>query len=134
MRVVQIVDASVLVNALVAKDARGLRAADLLRREGSVAPELIDIEVVQTLRKMVRRRIVPEREARRLVGQLDEIALVRRRHRPFLHRIWELRDNLTAYDATYVALAEALGCPLVTSDVKLAGAAGVRCEIVVLGD
>lgn len=58
--------------------------------------------------------------------------VTRRSHHPLIPRIWELRDNLTPYDASYVALAEALGCPLVTADARLAAAPGVRCEIVVL--
>lgn len=84
------------------------------------------------LRGMVRRDNLPEPEASRLVRSLDSLPIVRRAHLPFLPRIWQLRDNLSAYDATYVALAEALRCPLLTSDVRLASAPGIRCEVQVL--
>ncbi len=63
---------------------------------------------------------------------MSRMALERYSHMPLLPRIWQLRDNLTAYDAAYVALAEALGAPLVTADARLARAAGVRCEVEVL--
>ena len=61
------------------------------------------------------------------------IPLTRRPHLWLIPRIWELRDHLTAYDAAYVSLAEALRCPLVASDARLASAAGIRCEVEVIG-
>lgn len=99
-----------------------------------MAPELVDIEVVNALRRMVRVGELSGAVAKEAVETLGAVPLTRRMHRPLLLRIWELRDSLTAYDATYVALAEALGCPLVTVDARIAAAPGVRCEIVVLGD
>ena len=134
MRAVQVVDASVVVDAFVPSGLRGQTAAAMLRADTCVAPELIDVEVLHVLRGLVRRDDVSEPEARQLVRSLDSLAIIRRPHLPFLPRIWELRDNLTAYDATYVALAEGLGCRLVTADARIAAAPGVRCEIVVLGD
>lgn len=99
---------------------------------GCVAPELVDVEVAHVLRRLVRRGDLAVGEGETAVGSLMQLGVARRSHRPFLPRIWRLRDNLTAYDAAYMALAEALRCPLVTADARLASASGVRCEIVVL--
>jgi|SRR5665811_111710 len=132
-RAVQVVDASVVIDAFVPVGRRGLIAASRLSVDHCVAPELLDIEVVNALRGMVRRDVVPEAEALLLVHSLGTLGITRRPHRPLLPRIWELRDNLTAYDATYVALAEALRCPLVTSDARIASAPGIRCEVEVIG-
>lgn len=76
--------------------------------------------------------MIPENEARLLVNSLGALGIARRSHLPLIPRIWELRDNLTAYDAAYVALAEALRCPLVTSDARLAFVPGIRCEVEVI--
>lgn len=92
-------------------------------------PHLIDAEVLNALRGLVLgRKISPDRanDARRDFATLH---LIRYPIRDLGDRIWRLRDNLTAYDACYVALAEALDCPLVTSDAKLAGAAGHVAQV-----
>jgi len=130
---VQVVDASVLVEAMRLDGPLAAEAIEAMSRPGSVAPELIDIEVVQTLRRLVRIAALGLAEAEIAIIGLPNIPLARRPHRPLLPRIWELRDNLTAYDATYVALAEALRCPLVTSDARIASAPGIRCEVEVIG-
>ncbi len=66
------------------------------------------------------------------VADLSELLIRRYPHRALLPRIWELRHNLTPYDAAYAALAEVLGAPLLTADAKLAGAPGLRCEVELL--
>ena len=129
----QVVDASVVIDAFVPVGRRGLIAASRLSDDQCVAPELLDIEVVHALRGMVRRDVVPEAEALLLVHSLGALGITRRPHLPLMPRIWELRDNLTAYDAAYIALAEALRCPLVTSDARIASAPGIRCEVEVIG-
>ena len=100
-----------------------LSSSDLL------APHLIDLEVVQRLRRY-------DREGRTgttaTLRRYRLIPIKRIGHEPLLPRIWELRHNLSAYDATYVALAEASGTPLLTLDRKLANAPGHHAEIVVL--
>lgn len=128
------VDAGVVVDALIPRGRFTAAARGVVASGGLVAPELVDIEVVSALRQMVLAGTLSAAVGQASVETLGIVPLTRRTHRPLLPRIWELRDNLMAYDATYVALAEALGCPLVTADSRLAGAAGVRCEIVVLGD
>lgn len=129
----QVVDASVVIDALVPAGRLGQIAAAKIKSDDNVAPELLDIEVLHALRGMVRRASLSEPAARLIVNSLDALGIVRRPHLPLLPRVWELRDNLTAYDATYVALAEALRCPLVTSDARLASAPGIRCEVEVIG-
>lgn len=129
----QVVDASVVIDALVPAGRLGQIAAAKIKSDDNVAPELLDIEVLHALRGMVRRASLSEPAARLIVNSLDALGIVRRPHLPLLPRVWELRDNLTAYDATYVALAEALRCPLVTSEARLAAAPGIRCEVEVIG-
>ena len=117
-----VVDASAVVTVLAgwprdAKLTRRLLSADELR-----APHLIDIEVLHALRSLVARgELTPDR-AQDARTDFADLLLVRHPHAPLADRIWALRHNLTAYDAAYVALAEALGTPLVTCDSRLAGA------------
>jgi predicted nucleic acid-binding protein len=93
------------------------------------APELIDLEVQSVLRAGVRRGLLDERRARQVWTDLASAPVHRAPHRPLLPRIWELRDNVTTYDAAYVALAEVLGATLLTTDNKLANAPGIRCKV-----
>lgn len=123
-----VVDASVLVAFYAAEDPRrDTVTARLAVGEAWFAPAHLDAEIVSALRGLSR----PSPALRAAVpGALHHLARfpVRRMHlAPLLQRIWELRDNLTAYDAAYVALAERLAGPLITCDAKLAGAAGSRC-------
>lgn len=76
--------------------------------------------------------ILDERRAELARADLRELPVERVSHRPLMERCWELRSNVTTYDAVYIALAEAIGAPLVTADRKLADAAGVRCDVEVL--
>jgi predicted nucleic acid-binding protein len=124
-----IVDASAAVDFLVNADPRGHWARELLASAELHAPELLEFEVTSALRGLVRaRRLRPDR-ARGLLQDLAELDLVRYPPHGLLERIWELRDRLTAYDAAYVALAEALDAPLVTTDDVLARLRGHRAEI-----
>lgn len=127
-----VVDASVLAPALADDDSDGDRARDRLRGEQLAAPELIDLEVVSTLRRAARAKRLDERRSAQALADLAALPLRRVPHLPLLGRIWELRDNLSAYDASYVALAEALGTLLLTADGGVVRAAGVRCGIAVL--
>ena len=88
------------------------------------APHLLSIEVAQVVRRLVRQgEATPSRGAEAL-ADLADLRIDRYPHEPFLPRIWVLRENLTAYDAVYVALAEALDAPLVTLDARLGAAPG----------
>jgi predicted nucleic acid-binding protein len=125
---VLVVDASALASALVGDDAPGQRARAELADEPLYAPELIDIEVASAWRRHMLAGQLDGRRAESALSLLAEMELIRAPHTPLMPRIWELRDNVTPYDAAYVALAEALGAPLVTADARLAGAPGPRCE------
>ena len=127
-----VVDASVLATALADDGADGDTARGRLRGEDLAAPELIDLEVVSVLRRQLSAGRLDARRARLALDDLLELPIQRVPHRPLLRRCWELRDNLTVYDAAYVALAEALGAPLVTADARLSKAPGVRCAVEVL--
>jgi predicted nucleic acid-binding protein len=128
-----VVDASVLAPALADDGADGDLVRRRLRGERLVAPELVDLEVVSTLRRAARAGRLDERRSGQALDDLEALPLRRVPHLPLLARVWELRDNLTAYDAAYVALAEALDCLLLTADGGMGKASGVRCEVEVLG-
>ena len=93
------------------------------------APHLLDAEVAQALRRHCRTGAMDEALARQALDDLSELAIIRHDHRPLLPRVWELRENLTAYDALYVSLAEMLGASLVTLDARIAGAPGLRAAV-----
>ena len=127
-----VVDASVLATALADDGTDGDIARGRLRGQELAAPELIDLEVVSVLRRQLS---VGRLDARRVGLALDdllELPIRRVSHRALLRRCWQLRDNLSVYDAAYVALAEALDAPLLTADARLAKAPGVGCAIEVL--
>jgi len=100
---------------------------------GTVAvPHLADSEIAGALRAQVLRGQVSAEDARAALGRWGQLGLRRFAAIGLLAKIWELRDNLTSYDATYVALAEALACDLVTADARLAQAPGPTCVITVV--
>lgn len=127
-----VVDASVLATALGDDGRDGDLARGRLRDQQLAAPELIDLEVVSVLRRQLAGGRLDPRRAQLALGDLVELPLQRASHRPLLARCWELRDNLTVYDAAYVALAEALGTSLLTADSHLAGAPGLGCPVELL--
>ena len=127
-----VVDASVLAPALADDDTDGDRARERLRGEQLAAPELIDLEVLSTLRRAARAGRLNERRSAQALTDLTALPLRRVPHLPLLPRVWDLRDNLSAYDASYVALAEALNTVLVTADARIERASGIDCEILVL--
>lgn len=127
-----VVDASVLATALGDADVDGDRFRKRLRGESLSAPELIDLEVASALRRQSAAGLLDDRRAASALSDLIELPMRRVPHRHLLARCWELRDNLTVYDASYVALAEALELPLVTADRRLARAAGIGCAVEVL--
>jgi predicted nucleic acid-binding protein len=128
-----VVDASVLAPALVDDARDGDRLRERLRGERLVAPALIDLEVLSMLRRAARRGGLDERRAGQALVDLAALPLRRAPHLALLARIWELRESLSVCDAAYVALAEAIGAPLLTADRRLARAHGVRCEIDLVG-
>lgn len=128
-----VVDASIAAPALALDDEEGDRVRERIPDDEVFAPELIDLEVTSYVRRAVRAgRLEPVRAIEAL-ADLALLPLERISHTPFLSRIWELRDNLSPYDAAYVALAETMEASLLTADVKLARAPGIRCDVVLLG-
>lgn len=95
-------------------------------------PHLADVEVLQALRRYVREGEIDPAAAGISIEALRSLDLERHAHEPLLDRVFALRENLSAYDAVYVALAEALDATLVTCDAKLAGAPGLRGRIEVV--
>lgn len=123
-----VVDASAAVLGLLNDgDARAALASDSL-----VAPHLADSEVSHALRAQVLRGTIGASDARVALDRWARLGIRRFGAVGLLSRIWELRDNLTAYDATYVALAEALECTLLTADARLARTPGPVCPVTVV--
>jgi predicted nucleic acid-binding protein len=120
-----VVDASAVVAALLQAGP----ARSLLGQETLAAPHLLDVEVASVLRRLDRCQALPADLPVQPLAVLSRLGIRRFPHAPLLGRVWQLRANLTAYDATYVALAEALGCALLTADRRLAAAPGPRCPI-----
>lgn len=118
--------------ALADDGADGDAARARLGGERLAAPELATLEVLSTIRRAVRADRLGERRAGQAVRDLIEIPIQLAPHGPLLLRVWELRESLTSYDASYVALAEMLEAPLLTADRAIQQAPGTRCEIEVL--
>ncbi len=127
-----VVDASVVTEAVGGSSERNLEALRRVTREASLAPHLLDLEVASALRGLVRRGALAGAAAQAALRHLAVLPVSRFSHRPLLSRCWELRDNLTVYDAAYVALAETTEATLLTSDRRLARATGINCEIELL--
>ena len=129
-----VVDASVLVNAIADDAADGGLARAALRAGGEVAaPDLVDVETVAVLRRRWLAGALSARRFSAAVEDLEALTMTRYPALPLIRRAYELRANVSAYDATYIALAEALGCDLLTADRRLAGAHAKRCAVRVLG-
>jgi len=116
-----VVDASVLVNLLTRAEGTAPDADPILADAATLhAPELIDLEVIQAFRRMMRTRSMTKRRAQEAIALLVEFPIHRHPHRPLVARVWEHRAGCTAYDASYLALTEGLGATLVTADAGLA--------------
>lgn len=123
-----VVDASAAVAALMTAG----RAREILATASLHAPHLADSEVLNTLRRLLRDRRVGVTEAERAVEVWSRLGVRRHPVTPLTTRIWQLRDNVTCYDAAYVALAESLDCPLMTADARLSRSPGLRCTVTVV--
>lgn len=123
-----VLDASVAVLAILQRGA----SRDRLAADDLHVPHLTDVEVAQALRAQVIRGTIPHPAASDALDGWNRLAMHRYAALDLLPRVWELRNDLSAYDATYVALAERLGCPLLTADRRLAAAPEPRCAIEVV--
>lgn len=124
-----VVDTSAILAAIVGRPripALGQRLAS----DGDLhAPHLIDVELLHGLRRLVMTGNLGQDRAEDCRADFADLALARYPHQPLADRMWELRHNLTAYDAAFVALSEALAVPLVTCDARLFEAPGLRSDV-----
>jgi predicted nucleic acid-binding protein len=129
-----VLDASCVVELLLRTQMGDLVAERIAPPVESLhAPHLLDIEVLHTLRRYALKGQLTAERADQAVDDLTDLGLERYSHDVLARRIWELRGNATAYDAAYLALAEALGSPLLTCDTRLREIPGVRARVEVLG-
>lgn len=123
-----VADASAVVSALL----RSGMARERLAHDSVHAPHHLDLEVLEAVRKLDLRNAIDAELADQIVRTWPQLGVVRHPMLGMIPRVWELRTNVTAYDAAYVALAETLECTLVTADARLANATGPRCPIEVV--
>ncbi|MEP7364930.1 MAG: type II toxin-antitoxin system VapC family toxin [Acidobacteriota bacterium] len=125
-----VLDASVVVELLTNGILADSIRRDLAGRDDSfAAPHLLDIEVMSALRNLAAGQRIDSHRTEQLLQELEALPVERYGHMPLFQRIWELRHNFTAYDAAYIALAEAMGAKLYTCDEKLS--TGHRAKVVV---
>ncbi len=127
-----VVDASVFAPALADAGKHGDTCRRRLSGQVVAAPDLLRVEVLSVVRRQLRRGELSLIQASNAIDDLANFPVTTHLSSMLVRRIWELRDNVTAYDACYVALAEALDCPLLTADAKLASASGTRCSFEVV--
>ena len=128
-----VIDASVLSNAVGDDSAAGRVARARIAAADAVStPDLVDVETVSVLRKRWLAGGLTARRFRSAIEDLQALPIVRFPTGPLMIRAYELRANVTPYDATYVGLAEALDCTLVTGDGRLARAPGIQCRVEIL--
>jgi predicted nucleic acid-binding protein len=128
-----VLDASALVELILDTPNGHLIAARIADPAESLhVPHLADIEVVQALRRYERDGEISAQDAETALDDLRALDLQRHPHEPLLERVWELRTNLTAYDAVYVALAEVLDCKVLTCDRPLSRAPGMSRRVVLI--
>ena len=128
-----VLDASAAVDWLVQTAAAQRIESRIFSRNQSLhAPELLDLEVAQVLRRLVQEGTLSAARAEAAIQDLLDLRITRYPHFVLLPRIWQLRHNLSAYDAAYVVLAEKLGATLLTRDARLASAAGHAATIEVV--
>jgi predicted nucleic acid-binding protein len=128
-----VLDASAVLELLLGTPAGGeVRAHIADAAQALHVPHLLDLEVAQVLRRYVREAQLHPDEAAEAIQDLRDLDLTRHAHEPLLDRVWMLRDNFSAYDAVYVALAEMLDASLLTSDRRLAHAPGMKTRAILI--
>lgn len=125
----RVIDASAVVELILATDA-GRSVADAIEGRTLHAPHLLDLEVASVLRRYVLLGVLSADEGTQACVDLLDLDIRRYPHDLLLPRVWELRDTVTAYDAAYIALAEALQAPLITRDGRLARAHGHTAQVI----
>lgn len=129
-----VVDASILVAALLDSESSGAWAEDVLAAGALHAPELARVEATNIVRRLEAAKQIMPAEANAAFHDLMQLNIELYSFDPFADRIWELHHSVTSYDAWYVAVAEALNLPLATLDRRLSKAPGPRCEFLLPSD
>jgi predicted nucleic acid-binding protein len=125
-----VLDASAVLEWMLQMPAAERIESRIYSRDQTLhAPHLLDVEVIHILRRMVRQQNISETRADEAIRDFADARIRLYPHRFLLPRIWEMRHNVSAYDAAYIALAEALGATLVTRDARLASSSGHRASI-----
>jgi predicted nucleic acid-binding protein len=128
-----VVDASVLANALADSGPDGNAARAALREDTDLAaPDLVDVETVSVWRKRWLAGDLTAQRFRTAIADLSDLPMDRHPTLPLMFRAYGLRNNVSPYDAAYIALAELLECRLVTADARIARAPGIQCEVSVV--
>jgi predicted nucleic acid-binding protein len=130
-----VLDASAVVAILVGSGLGAERIREKIEPpdESLHVPHVMELEVLRALRRQALLGTLSRERSTEAITDLGNISFARYPHTPLIGRIWELKENLTAYDAAYVALAEALDAPLITMDAGLAQASGIRAAVEVYG-
>ena len=130
-----VLDASAAVAVLLNLEPGASRIRERMAEEDDDlhVPHLFEVEVMNVLRRYALSRGLSESRSAELLEDLTTLRITRYPHTSLIERIWELQHNLTAYDATYIALGETLEAPLVTTDARLARASGIRAEVEIFG-
>lgn len=130
-----VIDASALIELLLLT-SKGLAVGGRVFRDGEEwhAPHLVDLEVAQVLGRMRVAGEFSRDDADRTLRTFQDLRIIRHPHDFLLPRIWQLRENFSAYDAAYVALAESVGAPVITCDQRMGRAAGPGVVVEVIGD
>ena len=125
-----VLDASAAIDWLLRTSAGiNIEKRIFSRNESLHSPHLLDLEVLQVLRRLYREGNISEQRANQVLDDLLSLRIARYPHFIFLSRIWQQRHNLSAYDGAYVALAERLGATLITRDARLSAASGHSARI-----
>ena len=128
-----VIDASAAIELVLRTElGEKVEARALAPQERLNAPHLLDLEVAQVLRRLTQLKEITAARAQEALDDYAGLLVERAAHRDLLPRVWQLRDSMTAYDGAYIALAEALGAPLLTCDGKLARSHGHRAMIELL--
>lgn len=125
-------DASAGVALLLNFNPQSDLIADRVLKNDVHVPHIFDLEVMQSIRRYLQRGDISNQVAESSIGNLIDLEMERHAPFPDIPRIWELRENLTAYDAAYIALAETMQCALLTTDVRLSRAPGIEAEVEVV--
>jgi len=125
-----VLDASAALDLILPSPLSQRIRPALFHHEGEVrSPHLIDLEVLSGLRRQLALREIDIHLARRAREDFEDLQIQRYPHQPFQNRIWELRNNLSPYDAAYVVLAESLDCQVLSTDARLAASPGMKSRI-----